>query len=58
MLALADAEGVPVYVDALANAVPVYQRVGFKTVDQLEFDGTGEGRAVIDFMIREPRLEE
>lgn len=61
VLALADAESVTVYLDALDNAVPVYQRYGFTTVDQLEFDRTKaglEGTAVVDIMIRRPRSEQ
>ncbi|KAH6659797.1 acyl-CoA N-acyltransferase [Truncatella angustata] len=57
VLQIADAEGFTTYIEALENAVPVYQRYGFKTVDQLQFDRTKAGlndTAVVDIMLREP----
>lgn len=57
VLAIADKEGITTYIEALENAVPVYKRHGFRTVDQLEFDPTKagqEGTAVVDIMLREP----
>lgn len=57
VLKIADTEGCTTYIEALENAVPVYRRYGFKTVDQLHFDRTKaglEGVAVVDIMLREP----
>ncbi|KAI1877209.1 uncharacterized protein JN550_001281 [Neoarthrinium moseri] len=54
---VAHAEGVTTYLEALDNAVPVYKRYGFKTVDKLEYDLTKagkDGKAIIDVMLREP----
>ena len=45
-------------VDALENATPFYEKLGFKKVDELIFDRTAaghEGTLRIDIMIREPR---
>ncbi|KAK6065559.1 GNAT family protein [Seiridium cupressi] len=61
VLAIADAEGIPTYVEALENAVPIYQRYGFSAVDQIEYDLTKagqEGKATIDIMLRVPPTSE
>ncbi|KAK6827885.1 hypothetical protein PG990_009525 [Apiospora arundinis] len=58
MLDLADQLGVTAYLEALENAVPVYEKLGFKKVDELIYDEskTGlEGVRRIDIMLREPR---
>ncbi|KAL7628089.1 hypothetical protein AAE478_002286 [Parahypoxylon ruwenzoriense] len=57
VLAVADAEGVPAYLEALPLAVPLYRRLGFVAVDTLEYDLTRAGRqgkAVLTIMVREP----
>ena len=44
--------------EALENATPFYEKLGFKKVDELVFDRTAaghEGTLRIDVMIREPR---
>ncbi|ETS82603.1 hypothetical protein PFICI_04479 [Pestalotiopsis fici W106-1] len=58
VLEVADRQGITTYVEALENAVPVYQRYGFKTVDTLGYDLTRTGReetVSIEIMLREPR---
>ncbi|KAK6958017.1 hypothetical protein Daesc_000810 [Daldinia eschscholtzii] len=58
VLALADKEHIPAYLEALPLAVPLYQRLGFKPVDRLEYDLTKAGRdgkAVLTIMVREPQ---
>ncbi|KAI0110109.1 hypothetical protein F4814DRAFT_425822 [Daldinia grandis] len=60
VLALADKEGIPAYLEALPLAVPLYQRLGFQPVDQLEYDlakAGRQGKAVLTIMVREPRSE-
>jgi hypothetical protein len=57
VLAIADTEGITTYLEALENALPVYRRYGFQTVDQLDYDLTKAGQmgtAVVDIMTREP----
>ncbi|KAI1105157.1 hypothetical protein F4804DRAFT_148332 [Jackrogersella minutella] len=59
VLAKADAEGVTAYLEALPLAVPLYRRLGFVEVDQLEYDLARvgmEGKAVLTIMVREPKL--
>ncbi|KAI1421020.1 hypothetical protein F5Y12DRAFT_66948 [Xylaria sp. FL1777] len=57
VLDLADREGVPAYLEASRVGAPVYQRLGFKTVEVLEFDRTETGSntpATLYVMVREP----
>ncbi|KAI1410832.1 acyl-CoA N-acyltransferase [Hypoxylon sp. FL1857] len=51
VLDLADAEGVPAYVEGMPLAVPLYRRQGFVEVDKLQYD------EVLTIMVREPRLD-
>ncbi|KAK8042718.1 hypothetical protein PG994_013201 [Apiospora phragmitis] len=56
MLDLADQQGVTAYLEALENATPVYEKLGFKKVDEIVYDEskTGhEGVLRIDIMLRE-----
>ncbi|KAI1470974.1 uncharacterized protein F4812DRAFT_419674 [Daldinia caldariorum] len=58
VLALADEERIPAYLEALPLAVPLYRRLGFQPVDRLEYDLTKAGRdgkAVLTIMLREPQ---
>ncbi|KAF3067165.1 hypothetical protein GL218_08797 [Daldinia childiae] len=58
VLALADKERIPTYLEALPLAVPLYQRLGFQPVDRLEYDLAKAGRrgkAVLTIMVREPQ---
>ncbi|KAI8960710.1 hypothetical protein F5Y11DRAFT_367210 [Daldinia sp. FL1419] len=58
ILALADQERIPAYLEALPLAVPLYQRLGFLPVDKLEYDLTKagmQGKAVLTIMLREPQ---
>ncbi|KAH9887751.1 hypothetical protein F4778DRAFT_786126 [Xylariomycetidae sp. FL2044] len=59
VLELADAEGVPAYLESLRLPTPLYERLGFICVDKLEFDLQSRvglrGSAVINVMLREPR---
>lgn len=60
VLALADKERIPAYLEALPLAVPLYQRLGFQPVDRLEYDLAKAGRrgkAVLTIMVREPQSE-
>ncbi|KAI2781865.1 hypothetical protein F4815DRAFT_61460 [Daldinia loculata] len=60
VLALADQELIPAYLEALPLAVPLYQRLGFQPVDRLEYDLAKAGRrgkAVLTIMVREPQSE-
>ncbi|KAI0140077.1 acyl-CoA N-acyltransferase [Hypoxylon sp. NC0597] len=50
VLAVADAEGVPAYLEGLPLAVPLYRRLGFAEVDRLVFD-----EEVLTIMVREPK---
>ncbi|KAI2611954.1 hypothetical protein GGR54DRAFT_616613 [Hypoxylon sp. NC1633] len=57
VLAIADAEHLTAYLEALPLAAPLYRRLGFVGVDTLEFDLTRagmKGTAVQTIMIREP----
>ncbi|KAI5865081.1 hypothetical protein GGS23DRAFT_557591 [Durotheca rogersii] len=57
VLAVADAEGVPAYLEALPLAAPLYRRLGFADVDRLECDlakAGRQGKAVLTVMVREP----
>ncbi|KAI0160895.1 acyl-CoA N-acyltransferase [Hypoxylon sp. FL1284] len=57
VLEVADAEGVPAYLEALPLAVPLYRRLGFVGIDSVEFDIAKaglEGRPVLTIMMREP----
>ncbi|KAK8106248.1 GNAT family acetyltransferase [Apiospora kogelbergensis] len=57
MLDLADQLGVTAYLEALENATPVYEKLGFRRVDEIVYDEskTGhEGVRRIDVMLREP----
>jgi hypothetical protein len=58
VLAVADREGVPAYLDGFPTAARLYRRHGFVTVDSLEFplgrQRKGEDTA-LEVMIREPR---
>ncbi|KAI0477948.1 hypothetical protein F4859DRAFT_42554 [Xylaria cf. heliscus] len=61
VLDLADKEALWAYLEATPLATPVYQRVGFKVVDTLEFDRTEAGldtSAILHVMVREPRALE
>ncbi|OTA57742.1 acyl-CoA N-acyltransferase [Hypoxylon sp. EC38] len=49
VLDVADAEGVPAYLEGLPLAVPLYRRFGFAEVDRLVFD------EVLTIMVREPK---
>ncbi|KAI1214120.1 acyl-CoA N-acyltransferase [Annulohypoxylon truncatum] len=58
VLAVADAEQVPVYLEAMPLALPLYQRHGFAQVDTLEFDGGKDGneqKPTLAIMVREPK---
>ncbi|KAI1459322.1 acyl-CoA N-acyltransferase [Annulohypoxylon moriforme] len=58
VLAVADAERVPAYLEAMPLAVPLYQRQGFTQVDTLEFNASKiekEGKPTLAIMVREPR---
>ncbi|KAK8079832.1 hypothetical protein PG997_007650 [Apiospora hydei] len=58
MLDLADQQGITAYLEALENATPVYEKWGFKKVDEIVYDEskTGhEGVRRIDIMLREPK---
>ncbi|KAI2609439.1 uncharacterized protein GGS25DRAFT_520232 [Hypoxylon fragiforme] len=60
VLALADAEGLTTYLEALPLAVPLYRRLGFVQVDTLEYDlarAGMEGTSVLTIMLREPKGE-
>lgn len=57
MLDVADAEGIPTYLEALPLAVPLYRRLGFVGVDKVDFDLVKagiEGTATLTIMVREP----
>ena len=57
MLDLADQLGVTACLEALENATPVYEKLGFKRVEEIVYDKskTGhEGVRRIDIMLREP----
>ena len=59
MLALADARGLKVYLEATPDGKPVYEKLSFREIDQLTFDlkrltGTFEDTYKISIMIREP----
>ncbi|KAI0838913.1 hypothetical protein F5Y06DRAFT_266930 [Hypoxylon sp. FL0890] len=49
VLDLADAEGVPAYLEGMPKAVPLYRRHGFVEVDSLQYD------QALTIMVREPR---
>ncbi|KAI0449187.1 acyl-CoA N-acyltransferase [Xylaria acuta] len=58
VLDLADEEGLLAYLEATLLATPVYQRLGYKIVDTLEFDRTDAGLGtpvILHVMVREPR---
>ncbi|XXH03829.1 ubiquinone biosynthesis monooxygenase Coq7 [Hypoxylon texense] len=60
MLAIADAEGVKTYLEATPTGKPIYERLGFREVDELAFDlkeltGSSDGIYKISIMVREPR---
>ncbi|KAI0850505.1 hypothetical protein F5Y00DRAFT_260378 [Daldinia vernicosa] len=60
VLALADKERIPAYLEALPLAVPLYRRLGFQPVDRLEYDlakAGRQGKAVLTIMVREPQSE-
>ncbi|XXG98095.1 hypothetical protein Hte_004414 [Hypoxylon texense] len=57
VLDVADAEGIPTYLEALPLAVPLYRRLGFAVVDKAVFDlakAGMEGTAALTIMVREP----
>ncbi|KAI1085210.1 acyl-CoA N-acyltransferase [Whalleya microplaca] len=60
MLALADARGLRVYLEATPGGKPVYEKLGFQVVDELRFDldkltTDFEGEYKLSIMIREPK---
>ncbi|KAI0164524.1 acyl-CoA N-acyltransferase [Hypoxylon sp. FL1284] len=60
MLALADAHGLKTYLEATSAGRPVYEKLGFREVDELVFDlkkltGTMDELYKITIMVREPR---
>ncbi|KAJ6536963.1 acyl-CoA N-acyltransferase [Mycena capillaripes] len=58
VLDIADAEGIPTYLEALPSAKAAYEHYGFKTVDTEEYDLTKSGREgtrVLYIMLREPK---
>ncbi|KAI2465086.1 hypothetical protein F4781DRAFT_41163 [Annulohypoxylon bovei var. microspora] len=58
VLAVADAEQIPAYLEAMPLAVPLYKRSGFLPVDTLEFNETEaakEHKPVLAIMVREPK---
>lgn len=58
VLAVADAERITAYLEAMPLAVPLYKRQGFVPVDTLEFDVSKVGRTenpVLTIMVREPK---
>ncbi|KAI1389380.1 acyl-CoA N-acyltransferase [Hypoxylon trugodes] len=62
MLAIADAHGLKTYLEATPNGKPVYERIGFREVDQLTFDiekltGKPEGIYYLSIMVREPKSQ-
>ncbi|KAK8128349.1 hypothetical protein PG984_009457 [Apiospora sp. TS-2023a] len=57
LLDLADQHGVTAYLEALENATPVYEKLGFEKVDEIVYDEskTGhEGVRRVDIMLRKP----
>lgn len=59
MLALADSRGLKVYLEATPDGKPVYEKLGFREIDDLTFDlkkltGTLEETYKISIMVREP----
>ncbi|KAI1814449.1 hypothetical protein GGS20DRAFT_413331 [Poronia punctata] len=62
MLAIADREGLRTYLEATPAGYPVYEKLGFRTVEVIEFDlaaMTGGKQKRVDsltIMIREPQL--
>ncbi|KAI1453702.1 acyl-CoA N-acyltransferase [Annulohypoxylon moriforme] len=59
MFDLADARGLKVYLEATPDGKPVYEKLGFREIDQLTFDlkmltGKSEGIYKIAIMVREP----
>ncbi|KAI2624837.1 acyl-CoA N-acyltransferase [Hypoxylon sp. NC1633] len=61
MLHLADVQGLKVYLEATPHGKPLYERLGFREVDQLTFDlkeitGKSEEVYKITIMVREPML--
>ena len=60
MLAIADARGLKTYLEATPDGKPVYERYGFREVDELLFDlkeltGKFNETYKISIMVREPR---
>ncbi|KAI0881644.1 acyl-CoA N-acyltransferase [Annulohypoxylon maeteangense] len=60
MLALADTRGLKAYLEATPDGKPIYEKLGFREIDQLNFDlekltGTFEGIYKISIMVREPK---
>jgi hypothetical protein len=63
MLAIADAQGCQAYLEATPTGKPIYEALGFRQVDTLDFDlgamGKGrEGVYSLSIMIREPKRSE
>lgn len=61
ILALADAEGLKTYLEATPGGKPVYEKLGFREVDELLFDLkelTGEDFGEVyklSIMVRDPK---
>ncbi|KAI1773417.1 acyl-CoA N-acyltransferase [Hypoxylon cercidicola] len=60
MLAIADAHGLKTYLEATPQGKPIYEKLGFREVDELTFDlekltGSSDGIYKISIMVREPR---
>ncbi|KAI1762608.1 acyl-CoA N-acyltransferase [Hypoxylon sp. FL1150] len=60
MLALADAQGLKTYLEATPTGKPIYEKLGFREVDEITFDldkllGGDNGIYKISIMVREPR---
>lgn len=60
MLDIADREGTRTYLEATASGKPVYERLGFRAVDTLDFDLSAltenlKGLYQITIMIRDPQ---
>ncbi|KAI0882777.1 uncharacterized protein GGS22DRAFT_168707 [Annulohypoxylon maeteangense] len=58
VLAVADAEQVPAYLEAMPLAVNLYKRQGFVPVDTLQFDASKVGKEhkpTLAIMVREPK---
>lgn len=56
MLAISDAEGLQVYLEGTPTGKPIYEALGFREVDTLDFDLGELGTYTLSIMIREPKV--